>query len=66
MNNFTYYMPVKIFFGKGELEKLGTEKLPGKKALIVISAGGSMERQGYLDRVEKLLEKNGLRNCAFR
>ena len=58
-------MPVKIFFGKGELEKLGTEKLPGKKALIVISAGGSMKRQGYLDRVEKLLEKNGCKTVLF-
>ena len=65
MKNFTYYMPVKIFFGKGELEKLGTEKLPGKKALIVISAGGSMKKRGYLERVEKLLSKNGCETVLF-
>ena len=65
MDNFTYYMPVKIFFGKGQLEKLGTEKLPGKKALVVISAGGSMKRQGYLERVEKLLSENSCETVLF-
>ena len=29
--NFEYYMPVKIFFGKGQLNKLGDEKLPVKR-----------------------------------
>ncbi len=65
MNSFTYFMPTKIFFGRGQIEKIGTEKLPGKKALIVISAGGSMKRQGYLERVEKLLEKNSCEYVLF-
>ncbi|RPF48045.1 alcohol dehydrogenase [Hydrogenoanaerobacterium saccharovorans] len=56
--NFNYYMPSRLFFGKGEIEKLGTEKLPGKKALLVISAGGSMKKYGYLDKVTDLLKKN--------
>lgn len=65
MNNFTYFMPTKIFFGKGQLDSLATAELPGKKALVVISAGGSMKRQGYLDRVVKLLEKNGAESVVF-
>ena len=59
MEQFTYFMPTKLFFGAGALDKLGEEPLPGKKALIVISAGTSMRKYGYLERVQKLLEKNG-------
>ena len=55
---YSYYMPTRIFFGEGELNRLGTEKLPGSKALIVLSAGNSMKRFGYLDRVKALLEQN--------
>ena len=33
---FTYYMPVKVFFGVGELEKVGSlTKELGDKALLV-------------------------------
>lgn len=59
MEPFTYFMPTRLFFGAGALDKLGTESLPGKKALIVISAGTSMRKYGYLQRVQALLEKNG-------
>lgn len=59
MEQFTYFMPTKLFFGAGALDKLGSEPLPGKKALIVISAGTSMRKFGYLERVQALLEKNG-------
>lgn len=31
MKNFSYYMPSRIFFGPGELNRLATEPLPGKK-----------------------------------
>lgn len=62
---FTYYMPTRLFFGAGSLEKLGTEDLPGKKALIVTSAGSSMTKYGYLDRVEKLLSQNGTDYVIF-
>ena len=39
--SFEYYMPARIYFGKGRIEELGNVTLPGKKALIVISAGTS-------------------------
>ncbi|MBC8546681.1 iron-containing alcohol dehydrogenase [Clostridiaceae bacterium NSJ-31] len=63
--NFAYYMPARLFFGKGAIERLGTERLPGKKALIVISAGTSMRKYGYLDRVTEQLEKNGASYVLF-
>lgn len=56
---FSHCIPTRLFFGCGELKRLGTEKMPGNKALIVISAGGSMRRHGYVDKVVKLLIENG-------
>lgn len=52
---FTFHIPTKLFFGCGELDRLATEQLPGKKALIVVSAGTAMKKYGYLELVEKKL-----------
>ena len=41
---FSLYIPTRIVFGCGEIKRLATEKLPGKKALIVISSGTSMKK----------------------
>lgn len=43
--NFEFYIPTKILFGKGRLRDLHTEKLPGKKALLVITNGRSIISQ---------------------
>lgn len=56
MNNFTYSIPTRILFGAGQLENLHLEKLPGGKALIVISSGKTMKNSGYLNRVENQLD----------
>lgn len=62
---FEYFIPVRLLFGAGMLDKLGEVRLPGKKALIVISAGGSMKRNGYLGRVQELLRKNGVDSVVY-
>lgn len=62
---FDYYMPTRILFGPGKLNALGEVPLPGKKALIVISAGNSMRRLGYLDRVQNLLDNQGIASVVF-
>ena len=62
---FDFYMPARIKFGPGALDSLGEVRLPGKKALIVMSAGASIRRLGYLDRVIALLEKNGVKTVVF-
>jgi alcohol dehydrogenase len=62
---FSYFLPSRILFGSGMLEELGKMKLPGKKALIVISAGTSMKKLGYLDRVVNLLRQNGAESVVF-
>jgi alcohol dehydrogenase len=63
--NFEYQIPTRILFGPGSLNQLETEKLPGKKALIVITAGKSMRKNGYLDRVTALLTKQNIGFVVF-
>ena len=63
--SFSYYIPTKILFGKGQLENLHTQNLPGKKALIVISAGKSVKSNGYLARVEEQLNLAGIDHVLF-
>ncbi|MDF7797830.1 iron-containing alcohol dehydrogenase [Pontiellaceae bacterium B1224] len=62
---FDYLIPTKILFGAGKLNQLAEEKLPGTKALIVISAGTSMRKHGYLQRLEKLLEQQGIHSVVY-
>ena len=62
---FTYSIPTKILFGPGSFNDLATTPLPGKKALIVITAGKSMRANGYLDRLIAMLDKQGTR-CSTR
>lgn len=62
---FTYYMPVKVFFGVGELEKVGslTREL-GDKALLV-TGKKSMKKLGITDKVIKLLKDNSVEVAVF-
>lgn len=65
MNKFQHYVPTRILFGKGALNDLHQQALPGKKALIVITAGKSMKANGYLARVEEELVKAGVSYVLF-
>lgn len=59
MNTFSFYNPVKLHFGKGTLDKLGTEiSLYGKNVLVVYG-GGSIKQNGVYDEVMAELEKVG-------
>lgn len=63
--SFNFYMPTRLLFGKGALDKLHTQKLPGSKALIVISAGQSIKKNGYLARLEEQLSKAGVTHVLY-
>ena len=66
MNNFTYYMPTKVFFGRGEEEKIGhILKEYGASKVFVMYGGGSVKRSGLLDRVENKLKEAGLDYITF-
>ena len=62
--NFNFYMPSKIIFGCGSLDKLHQQKLPGKKALIV-TGGTSVKKYGYLKRLEEQLDKANINHVLF-
>ena len=65
--NLTYdmYIPTRVMFGAGMLNKLGEQPMPGKKALIVISNGKSTRANGYLARAEDQLAKAGVESAVF-
>jgi Alcohol dehydrogenase, class IV len=63
--SFNYYIPTKLLFGKGKINSLHNEVLPGKKALIVISSGKSMRENGYLQKVEEQLRLAGVQSVVF-
>jgi NADP-dependent alcohol dehydrogenase len=50
MENFEFYNPVKICFGKGEIAKLSTLVPSGEKILLTYG-GGSIKRNGVYDQV---------------
>ena len=50
--SFSFHVPTNFVFGQGAIQKLHKQRLPGKKALIVISAGKSTRANGYLDIVQ--------------
>lgn len=59
------FMPTRILFGPGRLDALGKIELPGKKALLCVTADGSMEKLGILQRVLDLLAENGTAAAVF-
>lgn len=60
MNRFT--LPRDLYHGEGALEALKT--FEGKKAIICVG-GGSMKRNGFLDRAEAYLKEAGMETCLF-
>jgi alcohol dehydrogenase len=59
MENFTFYNPTKLIFGKGQLEQLKKEiPVYGKKVLLVYG-GGSIKKSGLYDNVQALLQEIG-------
>lgn len=57
MNDFTYFTPTKVIFGKGAEEKTGENiKAFGCKKVLVHYGSGSVIRTGLLDRIYKSLD----------
>lgn len=59
------FIPTRILFGAGKLNSLSQQKMPGKKALIVISMGKSTKENGTLARTEEQLKKAGVETVLF-
>lgn len=63
--NFIYDIPTRLLFGPGALDKLGEEKLPGKKGLLVMTGGKSAKATGAYDRLLAQLAKGGATVVEF-
>ncbi len=64
-NNYDMYIPTRVMFGKGMLNKLGDQPMPGRRALIIISNGKSTRANGYLARTEEQLHRAGVETFVF-
>ena len=56
MNNFEFMNPVKILFGKGQLNHLAAN-IPADKKVLMIYGGGSILKNGVYDKVKEVLQK---------
>lgn len=61
MARFT--LPRDLYFGAGSIEELSN--LKGKKKAIIVTGGSSMQKFGFLKKVEDILTKTGLEVKLF-
>ena len=61
MNNFSFYNPTKIIFGKDSIDKIGVELSCAKYERVLLLAGkGSIKKNGVYNQVTKSLQANGV------
>ena len=61
MENFNYYTPTRVVFGRGTEEKVGElVKAQDCSKVLVHYGGGSVKKSGLLDRVFRSLEEAGV------
>ena len=65
MMNFVFNNPTKLLFGVGKLGELHNEDLPGKKALLLLSAGQSVHKNGSYDKTVEELKMAGVEYVEF-
>ena len=65
MMNFVFNNPTKLLFGTGKLGELHNEELPGKKALLLLSSGQSVHKNGSYDKTVEELKKAGVEYAEF-
>ena len=60
-NNFNYYTPTQIVFGKGaELQTGALVQAQNCKKVLLHYGSGSARKSGLLDRIEKSLTEEGI------
>lgn len=55
MENFEFYCPTKVIFGKGSIAKLN-ELIDKNKKVLMIYGGGSIKKNGVYDQVKEALK----------
>ena len=54
MDNFSYFNPTRLFFGKGQIAAI-SEAIPQDQKVLVLYGGGSIKKNGVLDQVHTAL-----------
>ena len=63
--NFSFYNPTDIIFGSGRLAELGGRRMPGRKALLLMSNGKSAKVSGAYERTLEQLRRAGVEVAEF-
>lgn len=65
MNQFTFYNPVRLFFGEGQFESLGEHAAALGSRPLIVTGRRAMRQAGWLDRAHELLTRAGLQPLVF-
>ena len=57
MKNFEFYNPVKVLFGKGQIDSVKNEINTSSKVLVLYG-GGSIKKNGVYDQVMNTLKEH--------
>lgn len=60
MNDFIFYNPDKVYFGKKQFEHLSEELLNFGKKVLLVYGGGSIKKNGLYDSIIKIAEESGI------
>lgn len=63
--SYLWNLPTKVLFGPDMLYALKKEKMPGKKAMLIISTGNSVKRNGSFEAVLSQLQDLGIETEIF-
>ena len=56
MENFEFYNPVRIFFGKDQIMKIATQ-IPQGSTVMLLFGGGSIFKNGVYDKIKEALKR---------
>ena len=59
MLNYVHAIPTKVYFGKGQIERLPEALAPFGKRVLLTYGGGSIKRTGLYDTIMALLNEGG-------
>ena len=60
MKDFTFYSPTKILFGSSQFETFLSELKKISSNILIVTGGGSVEKLGYLQKLENALNENSI------
>ena len=60
MDNFNYHIPTDVYFGKGQINRLGGRISSIAKKVLLVYGGGSIKRTGLYDQIMQQLQQAGV------